>query len=187
MIELFEAMEKIQKLDFETKELIKLCFVEEKFNKEEIIVAKGKVCEKIYFIKSGVVRRFYIEDDKEIVSWIYTENQFFTSLSSYFEQKPSFEIFTACSETIVYSLSYQEELKLLNNPNFTQFHIKFLRIYLSKLNEFHHVFRFMSAQEKYDFLLKSFPDIIKNAKLKYIASLIGVSQETLSRIRAAII
>lgn len=187
MIELFKEMEKIQKLDFETKELITLSFVEQRFNKEEIIVAQGKVCEKIYFIKSGVVRRFYIEDDKEIVSWIYTENQFFTSLSSYFEQKPSFEVFTACEETIVYSLSFKDELKLLHYPIFAQFHIKFLRIYLSKLNEFHHVFRFMSAQEKYGFLLRSFPDIIKNAKLKHIASLIGVSQETLSRIRAAII
>lgn len=187
MIELFAEMEKIQKLDFETKELIKLYFFEEKFKKEEFILAQGKVCEKIYFIKSGVVRRFYMEDDKEIVSWIYTENQFFTSLSSYFEQKPSFEIFTACDETIVYSLSFQDELKLLDYPIFAQFHIKFLRVYLSKLNEFHHIFRFMSAQEKYDFLLKSSPDIIKNSKLKHIASLIGVSQETLSRIRAGII
>lgn len=187
MVKLFEAMEKIQKLDFETKELIKLFFIEERFNKEEIIVAHGKVCEKIFFIKSGVVRRFYIEDDEEIVSWIYTENQFFTSLSSYFEQKPSFEIFTACDETIVYSLFFQDELKLLDYPIFARFHIKFLRVYLSKLNEFHHVFRFMSAQEKYTFLLRSFPDIIKSAKLKHIASLIGVSQETLSRIRASII
>lgn len=187
MFELFDAIEKIQKLDFETKELIKHSFIEERFDKEEIIVSQGKVCENIYFIKSGVVRRFYIEDDKEIVSWIYTENQFFTSLSSYFEQKSSFEIFTACEETTVYSLSFQNELKLLDCSAFAQFHIKFLRVYLSKLNEFHHVFRFMSAQEKYVFLLRSFPDIIKNAKLKHIASLIGVSQETLSRIRAAII
>lgn len=48
------------------------------------------------------------------------------------------------------------------------------------------MFRVMNAQEKYIYLLESFPQIILKAKLKHIASLIGVTQETISRIRASI-
>ncbi|MBE8727626.1 Crp/Fnr family transcriptional regulator [Flavobacterium hungaricum] len=184
---LLNVIEGFQELDNETRELIKFYFVEEKFGKEEILLNHGTICDKIYFIKSGLLRRVCVENGEEIIKWIYTNNQFCTSLSSYFEQKPSSEIIVASDVTIVYSLSYKDELKLLDQPLFAKFHIKLLRLYLSKLNEFHHIFTHMTAQEKYVFLLQSFPEIVKKAKLKHIASFIGVSQETLSRIRASII
>ncbi|WP_207797851.1 Crp/Fnr family transcriptional regulator [Flavobacterium piscis] len=107
-------------------------------------------------------------------------------MSSFFEQKPSFENFQASEDTILYSLSYEDEEILLKYPLFSKFHIKLLRLYLSKLNEFYHLFTSMNAQEKYLYLLNTLPQIILKAKLKDIASLIGVSPETLSRIRAQI-
>lgn len=186
MNELIDFINGFQKLDTLTEEAIRKYFTIETFGKNELILKQGKVCEKIYFIKSGLVERFTFEDDIKRTNWIYTKNQFFTSLSSFFEQKPSFENFEASETTVVYSLSHKDELTLLEYPLFAKFHIKQLRLYLSKLNEFHHVFRFMTAQQKYSFLLAHFPEMIKKAKLKHIASLIGVSQETLSRIRASI-
>lgn len=186
MKELINVINSFQKLDQETEDVIKEYFVEEKFKKNQLIIEEGKVCDKIYFIKSGTIRRFSIVENVEVTKWIYTDNQFITSMSSFFEQKPSFEIFQTSDETTVYSLSYDDEQILLRYPLFSSFHLKLLRLYLSKINEFHHQFRLMSAQEKYLYLLKSFPEIIKKAKLKDIASLIGISQETLSRIRASI-
>jgi signal-transduction protein with cAMP-binding, CBS, and nucleotidyltransferase domain len=186
MTELIYVISNFQELDDETEEAIRKYFVIEKFKKDAFIVEAGNICKKIYFIKSGAVRRFSLEDGEEVTKWIYTSNQFVTSLSSFFEQKPSFESFQACEETILFSLSYSDELILLEYPLFAKFHLKQLRLYLSKINEFHHLFRVMNAQEKYMYLLQSFPQIILKAKLKHIASLIGVSQETLSRIRASI-
>lgn len=186
MIELIKVIYSFQELDLETEKAIEKYFVEEKFKKDQFIVEEGKICMKVYFIKSGAVRRFCNEEGTEVTKWIYTDNQFVTSLSSFFEQKPSFESFQACEETILYSLSYSDELILLEYPLFLKFHIKQLRLYLSKINEFHHVFRQMNAQEKYIYLLDSFPQIVLKSKMKHIASLIGVSQETLSRIRASI-
>jgi signal-transduction protein with cAMP-binding, CBS, and nucleotidyltransferase domain len=186
MTELINVIKSFQELDFETEQAIHKYFIVEKFKKEELIIQEGKICSKVYFIKSGTVRRFCLEDGIEVTKWIYTSNQFITSLSSFFEQKPSFENFQVCEETTVYSLSYSDEQILLEYPLFSKFHIKQLRLYLSKINEFHHLFRAMNAQEKYFYLLHSFPQIILKAKLKHVASLIGVSQETLSRIRASI-
>ncbi len=187
MDELISIINSFQKLDSITEDAVRKYFVIETFKKNELIVKHDKICKKMYFIKSGVVRRFSLQDEAERTNWIYTNSQFFTSLSSFFEQKASFENFEASEETIVYSISYEDELVLLEYPLFSRFHIKQLRLYLSKLNEFHHTFRFMTAQEKYSFLLANFPEMIKKAKLMHIASLIGVSQETLSRIRASII
>lgn len=187
MEELILIIKSFQELDLKTEQAIKKSFAEEIFKKGEFLVEETKVCNKIYFIKSGAVRRFCIEDGVEVTKWIYTDNQFVTSMSSFFEQKPSFENFQTCEETILYSLSYSDEQTLLEYPLFIKFHIKQLRHYLSKLNEFNHLFRLMTAEKKYLFLLESFPQIIKKGKLKHIASLIGVSQETLSRIRASII
>jgi CRP-like cAMP-binding protein len=186
MTELLDVINSFQELDSETEQAVRKYFIEEKFQKGEFIITEGKICSKIYFIKSGLVRRFYLEDGVEVTKWIYTDNQFITSLSSFFEQKPSFENFQACEETILYSLSYDDEQILLEYPLFSKFHIKLLRFYLSKLNEFHHFYASMNAQEKYLYLLNTLPQIILKAKLKDIASLIGVSPETLSRIRTQI-
>ena len=186
MTELIDTIKSFQELDFETEEAIRRYFVKEKFKKGEFIAQEGKVCTKVYFIQSGTIRRFCLENEIEVTKWIYTDNQFVTSLSSFFEQKPSFENLQTCEETVVYSLSYSDEQVLLQYPLFSKFHLNQLRLYLSKINEFHYLFRIMNAQEKYSFLVKSFPQIILRAKLKHIASLIGVSQETLSRIRAVI-
>jgi signal-transduction protein with cAMP-binding, CBS, and nucleotidyltransferase domain len=186
MTELINLIKSFQELDFETEEAIQKYFVKEKFEKGEFIIKEGKICTKIYFIKSGTVRRFCVENELEVTRWIYTDNQFVTSLSSFFEQRPPFENFQTCEQTIVYSLSYADEQILLQYPLFSKFHIKQLRLYLSKINEFHHLFRIMNAQEKYMYLLHSFPQIIIKSKLKYVASLIGISQETLSRIRESI-
>lgn len=186
MTELINVINSFQELDFETEQAIHKYFTIEKFKKDVLIIEEGRICNKIYFIKSGTVRRFCLEEGVEVTKWIYTDNQFITSLSSFFEQKASFENFQTCEETIVYSLSFEDEQILLEYPLFSKFHIKLLRLYLSKINEFHHLFRAMNAQEKYSYLLHSFPQIILKAKLKHIASLIGVSQETLSRIRASI-
>lgn len=186
MTELINIISSFQELDLETKEAIHKYFIVETFKKDELIIRKGRICNKMYFIKSGTVRRFCVEDGEEVTKWIYTDNQFVTSLSSFFEQKPSFESFQTCEETVVYSLSHDDEQILLEYPLFSQFHIKQLRLYLSKINEFHHLFRVMNAQEKYSYLIEFFPQIILKSKLKHVASLIGVSQERLSRIRAVI-
>jgi CRP-like cAMP-binding protein len=186
MTALIDVIYSFQVMDFETEKAICKYFIVEKLKKNELIIQEGRICNKVYFIKCGAVRRFCLEDGIEVTKWIYTDNQFVTSMSSFFEQKASFESFQTCEETTVYSLTYADEQNLLEYPLFAKFHIKLLRVYLSKINEFHHLFRTMNAQEKYSYLLDFFPQIILKAKLKHIASLIGVSQETLSRIRATI-
>jgi signal-transduction protein with cAMP-binding, CBS, and nucleotidyltransferase domain len=186
MTELIEFINSYVELDSETEQAILDYFKTEVYEKNDFILEEGKICSKVSFIKSGLVRRFYLDDGMEITNWMYSDNQWLTSMTSFFDQKPSFENFQACEKTILYSLSYAYEQRLLEYPLFSKFHIKLLRQYLASLNEFHHKYKLMNANQKYSYLLTYFPEIIKKAKLKHIASLIDVSQATLSRIRATI-
>lgn len=85
MTELINVINGFQELDHETEVAIKKYFIVEKFKKGEFVVETGNICKKIYFIKSGAVRRFSLKDGEEVTKWIYTDNQFVTSLSSFFE------------------------------------------------------------------------------------------------------
>lgn len=57
MTELLNIINSFQVLDFETEQVVRRYFVEERFKKNEVIIREGKICSKIYFIKSGLVRR----------------------------------------------------------------------------------------------------------------------------------
>jgi len=186
MVELINFIKRYQELDELTEKAILDSFVVEEVKRNEFILEKGKVCSKISFIKSGIVRRFYLKEGEESTIWLYHDNHWISAMSSYFNQKPSFEFFQACEDTTLYSLSYDKEQELLKLPLFRDFHVKFLRLSLAAFDEFHFAFGTMSASKKYMYLLDRFPLIIQRAKQKHIASLLNVSQETLSRIRASI-
>ena len=69
MEELIRIINSFQELDLKTELVIKKSFVEETFNKGKFLVEEGKICHKIYFIKSGAVRRFCVEDGMEVTKW----------------------------------------------------------------------------------------------------------------------
>jgi len=186
MIELINFIKRYQEIDKLTEEAIGDCFISERIKKNEFILEKGKICSKVSFIKRGLVRRYYLNEEKEVTKWLYHDNHWIASLSSYFAQKPSFEFLQACEETTIFSLSYHNEQELLELPQFKNFHVKFLRLSLAAFDEFHFVFETMSASSKYEYLLEKFPLMIQRAKQKHIASLLNISQETLSRIRSSI-
>jgi hypothetical protein len=91
-------------------------------------------------------------------------------------------------DTSVYSITYHNDLKLLEEYQlFIKFHIKQLRYYLASIDEINYRFKLMTAKERYVTMLTFVPEIIPKSKLKHIASLLDISQETLSLIRASII
>ncbi len=186
MIELIKHINSFQELDTKTEQAIKKYFVKEIFKKNDFILEEGKTCKNISLIKSGLVRRFYINEGKDITEWLYYDYQWLTSTASFIHQKPSLEYLQACEETELYSLSYSNEQKLLEYPLFAKFHIKLLRNFVASFNEFRHTYNLIPTREKYKFLLSNFPEIIKRGKLKHVASMLDISQETLSRIRSSI-
>jgi hypothetical protein len=135
MTELINFIKHYQDLDFNTEKAILESFTLEKVEKNEFVAERGKICSKIGFIKSGLVRRYYVDEEKETTIWLYHDNHWISSLASYFLQKPSLEYLQACEETILYTLTFENEQKLLEFPQFKDFHIKFLRSSLAAFDE----------------------------------------------------
>ena len=155
----------------------------ESYSKNQYILEPGQPCNKIWFIKSGMVRKFYLHEGKEITTWIHTEDDTFTSLQGYSQRTPANEYLQACEHTEVISITRQNSEKLVEFPQFAVFSNALMErefvnidIHTKELNQ-------RDAKGKYEYLRTIAPEIIKRAKLGHIASILGVTQETLSRIR----
>ncbi|MGC3945121.1 MAG: cyclic nucleotide-binding domain-containing protein [Chryseolinea sp.] len=184
---LISYIEKFQTIDAETRTAIETLFKKENLKKNDFLAEEGKVTSKIYFIETGLVRRYRLHDGEDVTTWLYHDNHWITSIASYFNQLPSKEYIQASEDTCVFSLTYAAEQDLLSYPLFLKFHTTFLRCSIAAFDDFHFTFAQLSSQDKYLYLIEKFPLIIQRAKQKHIASLLNVSQETLSRIRASII
>lgn len=156
----------------------------EKVQKGCQIVKEGKVCNRLYFLSSGTARTFFYQKGKDITHWIYPSNTMFTSWHSYYLRKKSVEYIELTEDATLISLSYEQWQSLYNSfPELNRFGRLILEQELATIDDFYKGYYFLSAKEKYELLIAAFPKITQIANLGHIASMLGISQETLSRIR----
>ncbi|MBN1819082.1 MAG: Crp/Fnr family transcriptional regulator [Prolixibacteraceae bacterium] len=153
------------------------------WNKNEFILEAGQRCNKIWFVKSGMVRKFHLFNGKEITTWIHCENEFFTSVSAYFHKSLSNEIIQTCEPTETICITRENSILLSKVPQIVTFTNILMGEQFAGIDQNTKEFNMMNAREKYKYLQKIAPEMIKRAKLGYIASIMGITQETLSRIR----
>lgn len=183
MEELIKYIEHFVKLDNESKNALYDLTTFETYPKKAFIQESGKHCNKIWYLKKGLVRKFYLQDDKENTVWIHSENNFFTSLQSYANNTLSDEFLQACEDIEAISISKSNSEKLSKYPQFIVFTNELMRQEFATIDKHTKAFNSLDARGKYNYLLSIAPEIIQRSKLSYIASILGITQETLSRIR----
>ncbi|MFZ0488655.1 MAG: Crp/Fnr family transcriptional regulator [Salegentibacter sp.] len=174
-------------VDFSDEELKEILshFQKEEIPKNQPLVKQGQICRKLYFVEKGIGRNFYLNSDgKEITQLFFGEGRFMTSLESFFQESASLYYVELLEDSVIYSIS-KEELDLL----FDKYH-KMERLgrllateMLTKVVHKINAIQFQTAMERYEYMLTEYPDIIYRVPLGMIASYLGMSQETLSRIR----
>ncbi len=184
MENLINFIRQYTRLDKDAEEALRENIDSESYSRNEYLLQEGQICSRVWFIQTGSVRKFYLHEGKEITVWIHFENEMFTSLSSYFQQQPSDEYLQACETTTLLSISYVNSQKLNRYQQLGKFSKLHLEEQFSIIDKVSKKFYQMSALEKYEALTELAPSLMKRAKLGHIASIMGVSQETLSRIRA---
>ncbi len=156
----------------------------EDFKKNHLLLKEGVVAHRIFFLEKGSARTFYFHDGKDITSWIYRQGHLLTSWSSFYTRTPSYENVELTEDSTIVSLSYDQLQNLYSqHPGLQKFGRIMVEEQLVYLDYFYKGFMFMTAKEKYDLLLSIFPDVTLRVNLGHIASFLGISQETLSRIR----
>lgn len=161
--------------------------VQKKFIKGALLLRGSEICRHIYFLKKGFARGFVNQDGKDITSWFAEENDIVTSLYSFVSQKPSFENIEILENSTLYTISYENLQELYDQyPEFNLIGRRFMEKYYVELMVRTMSLQFQPAKERYYQLLTHQPALLKRATLGHIASFLGISQETLSRIRSKI-
>lgn len=168
----------------ELKAELSTCIFIKKAKKGEIILSEGQVCDHIYFIGKGSLRGFYFHDGKEITSWIEFENDFSSATYSFVTRKPGFENIEATENSLLYAISFDDLNRIyLKHPEFNYIGRLLTEKYYVGLMERTICLQYQTATERYEQLVANQPYMLQRASLGHIASYLGISQETLSRIR----
>lgn len=155
--------------------------------KGEILHCEGQICKNLYLVSSGLLRAFYYLDKKDVTAHFAGEYGSVTAPDSFIKHKASRYNIEALEESNIYSVdNYNLELFLDKNPRLEKLARKFTQAIYIELLERIEKMTFLSAKDKYKTLLNDHPKIIQRANLGHIASYLGISGETLSRVRNSI-
>jgi len=153
-------------------------------DKLSIIVKDGQFADKMYFIVSGCIRAFYYKDDKEITDWFAFEGDFMSSINSYHQNVSSKHNIELLEQTTFLEISRETIFTLTDKHHCFE---RLGRIAVTKtmlqLQERIVSIQFETAHQKYESLINMRPDIVQRVSLTHIASYLGITLETLSRIR----
>lgn len=147
----------------------------------------GQRCRTIYFVKEGVARIYYLKDENEVTEYFAFENDLIVRAESLFTGKPSMKAIQALEETVFIGIPAEQLFSLFDQfPEIERLFRKVIeQAYVNTVNRMESI-QFHSAEERYNQLLNERPDLVRRISLKHIASYLGITQVSLSRIRAAI-
>lgn len=176
--------ENFGKLTEEEQDKLLSYFHEEKLNKNEFFTKADKYCKRLSLIKSGFLRVYKLSDGKEITQWISTPNYFITEISSFFFDQPNRWTIQALTDIELLTINEENYVKLCTEfPKWNEIEKKFIAKCFAMLEDrvFSHLS--MSAEERYNLFFQQNKELFTQIPLQYIASVIGMSPETFSRIR----
>jgi CRP-like cAMP-binding protein len=157
------------------------------FAKNEYILKKGDVCQGVYIIQNGCCRSFIENKGKEITTTFSIDYQLIYSAKSYFAQAPSTEYIQALEDTSCFFISRKDiNLLLEKYVEFNTFVRKINESLLLNEIDFLNNIRTKNAFERYEHFMEKTPQILQRVPLGHLASFLGMSQETLSRMRSKV-
>jgi CRP-like cAMP-binding protein len=165
-------------------EIVK-CFKQKSVGKNEFLLKEGKISDHYYFIETGFLRAFAIDTEgNEVTTGFYGTGNLVFEVSSFFTRQPARENIQALTDCTGLYLTYEQLNHLFHSlQEFREFGRSILVKGYAALKDRMLSMITETAEERYESLLKSNPEIFQNAPLKYIASYLGITDTSLSRIR----
>ena len=180
---LYKLIEHIKE-DKPNWEKFQKAFVQKQVAAKTSLLKEGEISKQLYIIKQGCLRKWFNKDGKDISFQFFFEGQPVASINSFMNNEPSLFNLESIEPSVLLSISKEHFMKLLKtypefNEGFYQFMFVRLRnysqLFLSRIKD--------TPQERYEDLIKNHPEIIKRVPQHYIASYLGITPISLSRIR----
>ncbi len=152
--------------------------------KGEFLFRAGRPCNAMAFLAAGLIRIYLEAGDKEVTQWILTKDYFTTDLSSFVMGKPGRWNMQAIEDAEIWVIQKEDYQKLAAAvPRWIEFERMLLIHCFVYMEE--RVFNLlsMSAEERFQQLFIQQPDLFNKVPLQYLASMMGMTPETLSRLR----
>lgn len=159
------------------------------FKKKEIIIEEGALNRDIYFLRSGLVRVYCINDKgDEITFGLISENQILTNIDIILFEQPSRFYYECIEDTKTFSIDFDKVQNIIEcNPKLERNRKFFARNAMKKMLQRLETFVLMNAEERYEDFIKNNPTISNRVPDKYLANVLGITAVSLSRIRARIV
>ncbi|MES2397682.1 MAG: Crp/Fnr family transcriptional regulator [Bacteroidota bacterium] len=182
---LFQQIKTIYPISKEAERSLAEICTEVHFKKSTDVQPIGHTCKTIYFVKKGCVRIYYFKDATGITESFEFENAFVARAESLFTGKPSRKAIQAIEDTVLIAIDSNKLFKLFDSYHDLErlFRKIIEAAYVNTVNRIESL-QFNTADERYFNLLKDHTNILKRVPLKFIASYLGITQVSLSRIRA---
>ncbi|GAB3951253.1 cyclic nucleotide-binding domain-containing protein [Spirosoma harenae] len=156
-----------------------------RFRKGELIHHADAICTRSYFIQKGLVRTFFVKDGREISEYFSAEGEWVNSPRSLMQRKPDNYFIDAIESTDTFCLHINDLGYLFDNfPEMERYARLSMGSLFGHFMERITSMRFSTAREKYDHFCEVYHGVYPRIPLGMIASYLGITQETLSRIRA---
>jgi CRP-like cAMP-binding protein len=181
---MFEQLIDKIKIDEEIWKKFQYMFIERKIASKIVLLHEGEISNHVHFIKKGCLRQWFNKDGKDITFQFFFENQPVASIDSFINNQPGLFTIESIEPSIIYSINKNNFHKILrSDPEiknafqgfvFQRFR-NYTQLFLSRIKD--------TPKERYEDLIKNHPEIIKRVPQHYIASYLGITPVSLSRIR----
>ena len=149
-----------------------------------VLLEEGKIADKIFFIHKGCLRLFFHNEGADITFQFFFENDLVASFSSFYYCQPSSFSLESIENSELSIIGRDDFFKLVEmNPSVRKLYEKTL---IERFHTYQQLFLNhikYTPKQRYDMLLKERPDIIQRVPQHYIASYLGITPVSLSRIR----
>ena len=153
-------------------------------HKKHVLIKDGQLSDFAYFVIKGAARSFYLKNGTEVNTWFALENEIAGSMQN-FKEKTSSETIELLENATLIAINIKTIKPLmLTNIEIANFIYAIIEEYALFLEEKMYWQQMATAMDKLDILIEKEPELLQRIPLTYIASFLGISRETLSRLRA---
>jgi CRP-like cAMP-binding protein len=182
---LIDFINKIYPLNNKIMEFMSSRTTFKKVSKGKFLLKPGEYCKDYYYIHKGILRSYIKYGEKEITIWINPEGEITTSIRSIAGSRVSDEYIQVIENAEMVIIPFDAMRELYDTfPEMNRVGRMLLEEYYAASEERVFIARLQNAQARYQHFINSRPELLNRIPLKYVASYLGITLETLSRLRA---